>query len=291
MCRNTETEEIVFEPMSGFGIMTAAFLMLIVSIGLIVLSIVATILYLLILAIPMCLFSFILFSGYFTLQPNEAMVLILFGKYKGTVKTSGFFWANPFLSKTPISLRSRNLNGDILTVNDKAGNPIQIAAVVVWKVRNTCKAIFDIDNYDYYVRIQSESAVRHLACSFAYDKHDPNEISLRSGDEQVTKILHNELTERLAKAGIEVEEARISHLAYSKEIASVMLRRQQAEAVIAARETIVAGAVSIVGHALSALETNNIVKMTNEEKSKLVSNLLVVLCSESQVHPVVNSGS
>jgi regulator of protease activity HflC (stomatin/prohibitin superfamily) len=235
--------------------------------------------------------GFIFLLGLFTLQPNEAMVLTLCGKYKGTVKESGYHWVNPFLERRQVSLRSNNLDGEVIKVNDKVGNPIMIAAVVVWRVKNTAKAIFDVNDYFNFVRVQYESAVRNLAIHYAYEKTSEGEISLRSGHQDVTNHLMQELHNRLDKAGIDVEEARITTLSYSAEIAGAMLRRQQADAVIAAREKIVQGAVGIVGHAISSLRDNNIANLSQEERSRLVSNLMVVLCSENSVHPTLNTGS
>lgn len=229
--------------------------------------------------------------GFFTLQPNEAAVLILFGAYKGTVRDSGFWFTNPFNRVFKISRRARNLNGDTLKVNDKRGNPIEIAAVVVWRVQDTAQAVFDVDNYENYVRIQSESAVRHVATSYAYDDGEPNELTLRGGSDEISAALTRELQERLAKAGVHVDEARLTHLAYAPEIAQAMLRRQQAEAVIAARQKIVHGAVSMVEMALRELSEKNVVRLDEERKAAMVSNLLVVLCGESEVHPVVNTGT
>ena len=234
--------------------------------------------------------SIICFCGYFINDPNEAHVITFFGTYRGTVKKSGFFWTNPFTSKKSISLRSNNLNGEVIKVNDKVGNPIMVGCVVVWRVNDTAKACFDVQDYYNYVRVQSESAVRYVGCMYPYDKVNENDVCLRSGHEEVHKVLQQELSERLSTAGIEVQEARITELAYSSEIANAMLKRQAAEAIIAAREKIVQGAVSIVGHALNSLNQNKICELTNEERSKLVSNMLVVLCSESQVSPVVNTG-
>lgn len=234
---------------------------------------------------------FILLSGFFTLQPNEACVLTLFGAYRGTVRSSGFFFTNPFNSKTRISLRARNFNSEKLKVNEKRGNPIEIAAVVVWHVQDTAQAVFDVDNYEHYVKIQSESAIRHVAGSYAYDDGEPDEITLRGGSEEVSAALTRELQERLSRAGVRVEEARLTHLAYAPEIAQAMLRRQQAEAVIAARQKIVHGAVSMVEMALSELSAKKVLVLDEEKKAAMVSNLLVILCGESEVHPVVNAGS
>lgn len=232
-------------------------------------------------------------GGFFTLQPNEAAVLILFGSYRGSVRASGFFFTNPFNKKQKISLRARNLNGEKLKVNDKRGNPIEIAAVVVWRVRDTAQAVFDVDNYETYVRIQSESALRHVSTAYAYDDGDgeTNELTLRGGGEEVSAALTRELQERLDRAGVQVEEARLTHLAYAPEIAQAMLRRQQAEAVIAARKKIVHGAVSMVEMALSELSAKHVVELDNERKAAMVSNLLVVLCGESEAHPVINTGT
>jgi len=229
--------------------------------------------------------------GFFTLQPNEAAVLLLFGAYRGTVRQSGFLFTNPFNKKHKISRRARNLNGDKLKVNDKRGNPIEIAAVVVWRVQDTAQAMFDVASYENYVRIQSESAVRHVASSYAYDDGEPNELTLRGGSDEISAALTRELQDRLAKAGVQVEEARLTHLAYAPEIAQAMLRRQQAEAVIAARQKIVHGAVSMVEMALRELSEKKVVNLDEERKAAMVSNLLVVLCGESEVHPVVNTGT
>jgi regulator of protease activity HflC (stomatin/prohibitin superfamily) len=233
----------------------------------------------------------IIWGGFFTLQPNEARVLVLFGEYRGTVRESGFHWTNPFMKKMPISLRARNLNGEKLKVNDKRGNPIEIAAVVVWRVADTAQATFDVENCADYVRIQSETAVRHLATSFAYDHGEENEITLRNGGDEVQALLRNELQDRLAKAGVIVDDARLTHLAYAPEIASAMLRRQQAEAVIAARQKIVHGAVSMVDMALKELAIKDVVHLDDERKAAMVSNLMVVLCGETDVHPVINAGT
>ncbi len=235
--------------------------------------------------------AILLLAGLFTLQPNTSAVLILFGAYKGTVRDSGFFWMNPLMKKEKISLRARNLNGEKLKVNDKRGNPIEIAVVVVWRVSDTAQASFDVDNYGSYVAVQSESAVRHLASSYAYDQGEGDEVTLRSATESVNEALQIELQERLGKAGVLVEEARLTHLAYAPEIAQVMLRRQQAEAIVDARTKIVQGAVGMVELALDELEKKQVVELDAERKASMVSNLLVVLCGESEVHPVVNTGT
>ncbi len=233
-------------------------------------------------------------AGFFIINPNESKVLILFGEYKGTVKDYGFFWANPFMVKKNVSLRARNLNGSTLKVNDKLGNPIEIAAVIVWQVRDTAKAILEVDDYQQFVVIQSEAAVRHLANTFPYDTfdddHEPG-LTLRAGAEKVNELLELELNERLARAGIFVLEARISHLAYASEIAGAMLQRQQAIAVVAARRQIVEGAVGMVEMALDRLSEKKIVDLDEERKAAMVSNLLVVLCGEKSVHPILNAGT
>lgn len=243
------------------------------------------------LALALLVSSLVALGGFFTLQPNEARVLILFGSYKGTVRRSGFHWTNPFYTKRKISLRMRNLNGDRLKVNDKRGNPIEIGAVVVWKVQDTAQAVFDVDDYEHYVRIQSESAVRHLASRYAYDQGEQDELTLQGGGDAVSDALLVELTDRLSRAGVKVEEARITHLAYAPEIAQAMLRRQQAEAVIAARTKIVHGAVSMVEMALNELKAKQVIEFDSERKAAMVSNLLVVLCGETEVSPVINAGT
>jgi len=240
-------------------------------------------------------------GGYFTLQPNQARVLILFGAYKGTVRESGFHWANPFYSRTKglgasllptkLSLRARNFSSDALKVNDKRGNPVEIAAVVVWRVENTAQAVFDVEDYASYVEIQSESAIRSIASRYAYDQGEEHEITLRGGADEVALALKEELQVRLAKAGVIVEDARLTHLAYAPEIAPVMLRRQQAEAIIAARKIIVQNAVTMVQMALDDLDQRNVVKLDDERKAAMVSNLLVVLCGNSDASPVINTGT
>ncbi len=248
-------------------------------------------LYLLVSEVLVIALGAFLCNGFFTLQPNEGRVLILFGAYQGTVRESGWRWTNPLNTKKRISLRARNLNGDKLKVNDKRGNPIEIAAVVVWRVHDTFQASFDVEKFEEYVRIQSESAVRHLANSYAYDHGEANEITLRSGVEEICAALQKELQDRVAKAGVQIDEARLTHLAYSPEIAGVMLRRQQAEAIIAARQMIVHGAVSMVQMALTDLTENKIVELDEERKATMVSNLLVVLCGDRDAQPVINAGT
>lgn len=237
--------------------------------------------------------AMLILPGFFVNNPNESKALTLFGKYKGTVKANGFFWANPFFKKKHISLRARNLDGQTLKVNDLLGNPIEIGAVVVWKVKDTFKAAFDVDNYTQYVHTQSEAAVRVLAGVYPYDNFDAEEmeVTLRNGGEQVNEELEKALTDRLSFAGIEVIEARISHLAYAQEIASAMLQRQQATAVVAARQKIVEGAVGMVEMALDSLKDADVVKLDEESKASMVSNLLVVLCSDKSVSPIVNTSA
>ena len=237
--------------------------------------------------------AFIL-AGLYMLQPNEAAILLLFGEYVGTDRSEGLRWANPFYRKQKISLRAHNLASERLKVNDKRGNPIEIAAAIVWRVRNTAQAVFDVEDYDEYVRIQAEAAVRHLASSYAYDEGEDlheGEITLRAGQDRVAQSLIRELTDRFDQAGIVVEDAKLTHLAYAPEIAQVMLRRQQAEAIIAARSKIVHGAVSMVEMALKGLSERDIVHLDDERRAAMVSNLLVVLCAESEAQPVINTGT
>ncbi len=268
-----------------------------------------------------------LLCGYFTLQPNEARVLILFGSYRGTVRKSGFHWANPFYARsrgklppssrdsrdhdrvkrlfvriapgltgspslsTKLSLRAQNFNSETLKVNDKRGNPVEIAAVVVWRVDDTAQAVFDVEDYGSYVEVQSESAIRSIASRYAYDHSEEDELTLRGGADEVAHALKEELQIRLARAGVVVEEARLTHLAYAPEIAPVMLRRQQAEAVIAARQIIVHNAVGMVHMALRELDEKAVVKLDDERKAAMVSNLLVVLCGATEASPVINTGT
>jgi regulator of protease activity HflC (stomatin/prohibitin superfamily) len=230
-------------------------------------------------------------TGFFTVNPGEAKVLQLLGVYKGTVRNQGFWYANPFVSKKTISLRIRNFETTKLKVNDNRANPIEIAAIVVWKVVDTAEALFEVDNYVTYVAVQSESAVRAVAQSYPYDSHADDEEALSTHTAEVSLALQKAIQDRLAKAGVEVLEARISHLAYSPEIAQAMLQRQQAGAIIAARSKIVEGAVGMVEHALEMLSSKGIVTLDEERKAQMVSNLLVVLCSERAASPVVNAGS
>ena len=230
-------------------------------------------------------------AGLFTVAPNEARVLQLFGAYRGSVRDEGLRWANPFYTKKRISLRVRNFESAHLKVNDTDGNPIEIAAIVVWKVIDSAEAVFEVDDYEHYVRVQTESAVRNLATHYPYDAHIEGHISLRGSTDEVAKRLKSEIHDRLSKAGVEVIEARISHLAYAQEIASAMLRRQQAGAIIAARQKIVEGAVGMVEMALELLSKSSQVKLDEERKAAMVSNLLVVLCADREAQPVVNTGT
>lgn len=247
--------------------------------------------YFLTLGILLLLTSIFVFAGLFTIEPNKAVVLILFGKYIGTEKTTGFRWANPLYTKKKISLRVRNFDSEKLKVNDEKGNPIEISAVVVWKVDDTAEAVFEIDDYLNYVHVQSESAIRHLATSYPYDDTEGEKISLRSSIDEVSEHLQKEIHERVNAAGVTVLEARINHLAYSPEIAHAMLQRQQAQAIIAARQKIVEGAVGMVEMALDKLKKENIVELDEERKANMVSNLMVVLCSDKAAQPIINAGS
>lgn len=229
--------------------------------------------------------------GFYTLEPNEAGVLVLFGKYIGTDKTSGFRWANPFYKKIKVSLRARNLNMETIKVNDQRGNPVEIAAVVVWQVNDTAEAVFDVDDFEHYVSVQSESALRHLAMAYPYDDHGDEGFSLRGSPDEVSRALQKEIQERAGKAGVEIVEARLSHLAYAQEIAGAMLQRQQAEAIVAARKRIVEGAVGMVEDALAELEKTKTVDLDEERKAAMVSNLLVVLCGHQDAQPVINAGT
>jgi regulator of protease activity HflC (stomatin/prohibitin superfamily) len=230
-------------------------------------------------------------GGFFTLQPNMAAVLVLFGRYAGTVKTSGFHWANPFFSKTRVSLRARNLNAERIKVNDLRGNPIEIGAVIVWRVTNTAQAIFDVDEFVHYVTIQSESALRHLGSEYPYDTTEEGQLSLRGSMDEVSASLTKELQNRVDLAGVKIDEARLSHLAYAPEIAQAMLQRQQAEAVVAARTRIVDGAVGMVEMALERIDKHSTVRLDEERRAAMVSNLLVVLCGDKAAQPVINTGT
>ncbi len=291
-----KTEEQDLQPKSGWMFLIIGLVVIAVIIWLVVSGIMVSIqrgnpigFYVPAIIIGVC--NIVFMTGLFILNPNQAGAYVLFGHYQGTVKQSGFCWRNPFTTVKKISLRSRNLNGEKLKVNDHNGNPIEIAAVVVWKVKDTAQALFEVDDYEEYVETQSEAAIRHLAGRYPYDSEEEEEISLRQGTDEVNVQLMGELQERLAKAGVEIEEARISHLAYAAEIAGAMLRRQQAQAVIAARKLIVQGAVSMVELALLQLSEKQVVDLDEDRKAAMVSNLLVVLCGEEHAQPIVNTGT
>jgi regulator of protease activity HflC (stomatin/prohibitin superfamily) len=276
---------------SGWAFVAVLLVVLAIALSVLIAGAVAHSVVLLFVGFLVGIAGLLLIGGFFTLQPNEAAVFTLFGAYQGTARQNGFLWTNPFYRKQKISLRARNLNGDKLKVNDKRGNPVEIAVVIVWRIQDTAQAVFDVDSYESFIRIQSESCVRHVASSYLYDDGEPNELTLRGGGVEVAAALAKELQERLARAGIGIEEARLTHLAYAPEIAQAMLRRQQAEAVIAARQKIVFGAVGMVDMALRELSEKGVVKLDEERKAAMVSNLLVVLCGESQAQPVVNAGT
>ncbi len=289
--------EIKFNSMNGYAIFCAA-LALLAFTALIVLGIHINSLLTGLFTAALFATGVFLFFGLYMLQPNEGAIVTLFGDYRGTDRVSGLRWCFPFYTRKKISLRSRNLNSDKIKVNDKSGNPIEIGSAIVWRVEDTAQAIFEIDDYEAYVHVQSEAAIRHVASNYNYDNNESNEygdttdvITLRGSTKDVVAALMDELQERLAKAGVRVEEARLTHLAYAPEIANAMLRRQQAEAVISARSKIVIGAVSMVEMALKGLSEKNLVTLDNERKAAMVSNLLVVLCAESNVQPIVNTGT
>lgn len=272
---------------NGWGTLAVLIVALLISVAIIVFGgIFGTILGpILITVISVC------FNGFFKVEPNEGVVLLLLGKYKGTSKDDGFWWVNPLYSKKKLSLRSRSVDGEKLKVNDKRGNPVEISAVIVWKIVDTAQATFDVDDYMKYVMVQSESAVRHLATSYPYDNAEGEELSLRSSITEVSEALGKEIQERVQPAGVLIEEARINHLAYAPEIASAMLQRQQAEAIIAARQKIVDGAVGMVEMALNRLREEDVLELDEERKANMVSNLMVVLCADKATQPVINAGS
>jgi regulator of protease activity HflC (stomatin/prohibitin superfamily) len=249
----------------------------------------------LVLALALCTaVGVLLMVGLYMLQPNEAAILTLFGEYTGTDRREGLRWANPLARKRKLSLRARNLNGPTLKVNDKRGNPVEIGAVVVWRVRHTAQAVFDVDDFETYVKVQAEAAVRHLASMYAYDDGEDlalGEQTLRGGMHAVAATLRDELQDRFEEAGVEVLDAKLSHLAYAPEIAQVMLRRQQAEAIVSARHKIVQGAVGMVEAALNGLSERNLIQLDDERRAAMVSNLLVVLCSDHDAQPVLNTGT
>ena len=275
---------------SGWGMLFFVIVVLAASVYLLVTAIMRENIPTLVTALVLMTGGVILLAGFFVINPNEAAALLLFGKYKGTTRENGFRFANPFLKKMKVSLRARNFNSDKLKVNDLMGNPVEIAVVVVWRVSDTAEALFEVDDYVVFLHTQSESAVRTLASAYPYDGTD-NELSLRGATAEINHHLLKELQERLNKAGVEIMEARISHLAYAAEIAGAMLQRQQASAVVAARQKIVEGAVGMVEMALELLGQKNMVHFDEDKKATMVSNLLVVLCSEHAAQPVVNTGS
>jgi regulator of protease activity HflC (stomatin/prohibitin superfamily) len=278
--------EKITKPFSGY-------LMVLVAIALIPAIVFALINEIFWLGIVLIVMFVLILPGFFTLQPNKAMVLILFGAYKGTVKDNGFFWVNPFMTKNKISLRVRNFENKPLKVNDKIGNPVMVGTIVVWQVEDTFKATFDVEDYENFVHLQTDAAVRKMAGKYPYDDFEAEnaEITLRSGVEEVNHSLEGEIKERLNHAGIKVIEARISHLAYAQEIASAMLQRQQATAIVAARRKIVDGAVGMVEMALEDLKLKGIIEFEEEKKAAMVSNLMVVLCSDRSASPVLNVGT
>ena len=279
-------QENLIKPQSGYVLLALSLGLLAFGVGGIIVKLVVP--------AAICLaLSVFLMSGFIIINPNESCVLVLFGEYKGTAKENGFFWVNPFYTKRKISLRARNLDSHPIKVNDKLGNPIMIGIVLVWRVSETFKAAFEVNDFESFVKIQSESAIRKLAGTYPYDNFDDEqqEVSLRSNTEEVHEALMNELTERLNIAGIEVMEARISNLSYAQEIAHAMLQRQQATAIVAARTKIVEGAIGMVELALNALAKKEIVDLDADKKAAMVSNLLVVLCSDKATSPVINTGT
>lgn len=283
--------EIVRKVSSGYSMIAVLFIAQLTSILAIVAAVKAQTIAGLILAILYFIVVMILWLGFFMVHPNEAKVLQLFGSYVGTAREPGLRWANPFYAKSKVSTRVRNFESGKLKVNDSHGSPIEIAAVVVWKVFDTAEAMFEVDDYEEFVHIQSESALRNLSTSYPYEPHEGEGIALRSHPVEIASALRDEIQERLEEAGISVIEARISHLAYAQEIAHAMLRRQQASAVIAARSQIVAGAVGMVQMALAKLQEEGVVELDEERKAAMVGNLLTVLCSEESAQPVLNTGS
>ncbi len=279
-------EEKIFKALSGYLFLLIGLLVL----GAIALAFMNEIIWL---GVVLMLLSLVIFPGLMVVNPNESMVMVLFGAYRGTVKTNGFWWTVPFYVRRKISLRARNFDSEPIKVNDKNGNPIKIGFVLVWKVENTFKAAFDVDNYEHFVLVQSDAALRKLAGLYPYDNWEGHEqeMTLRSGGEEVNDELEREIRERLMIAGINVIEARINYIAYSEEIAGAMLRRQQATAVVAARFKIVEGAVSMVEMALEQLSVKGIIDLDEEKKAAMVSNLMVVLCGDKDPNPIINTGT
>ncbi len=284
-------QEKVVRGFSGWLMLLSLIVLGIVSVTQIVTAGEAERITLLFVWVAVLVLSGICLAGLTVVNPNEARVILLLGRYRGTLKEQGFWWVNPLTVRRKLSLRVRNFESSRLKVNDHDGNPVEIAAVVVWRVVETAEAIFNVDDYEQFVHVQSEAAVRNLATSYPYDAHEPGQLSLRVSAGEINEKLKQEIQERLAQAGIQVTEARISHLAYAQEIASAMLRRQQAGAIIAARQRIVEGAVGMVEMALESLSQKHVVELDEERKAALVSNLLVVLCSDHNAQPVVNTGT
>lgn len=285
------TKEKSAKALRGWGALGIIFMLLCIWGALLLVAGVYQVVWLMPVGVVLLILTLASCSGFLIINPNQAAVAQLFGEYVGSVKEEGFWWMNPFYMKRRISLRIRNFESGKLKVNDRDGNPIEIAAVVVWKIVDSAEALFNVDDYENFVRVQSESALRNMATSYPYDSHVEHEFSLRGSTAEVAEKLKGEIQERLSKAGVEVIESRVSHLAYAPEIASAMLRRQQANAIIAARQRIVEGAVSMVQMALDKLEKDNVVKLDEERKATMVSNLLVVLTSDRDAQPVVNAGS
>ncbi|MBL8751670.1 MAG: SPFH domain-containing protein [Planctomycetes bacterium] len=296
---NTPSREIpLSNPASGMARLVLGFLVALAGIGAIVAGAMACDGRLPAVGVPLLviapiafLSAILLWKGLVIVAPNQSKLVVLFGKYQGTLRQDGFFWVNPFAARREVSLRAHNFNSDKLKVNDLRGNPIEIGAVVVWRVRDTAQAAFDVENHASYVQVQTESALRHLASQHPYDSPHDTEVSLRGSGETINAAMQKELTTRLQMAGIEVLEVRLSHLAYAPEIAGAMLQRQQAEAIIDARKRIVDGAVGMVQMALEQLKAHAVVELDEERKAQMVSNLLVVLCSERGTQPVVNTGT
>lgn len=287
------SQEIAFKPFSGYLMLALELLLVAATILFIIAGVTNHEPGVALLVVPMALVAFFSLFGFFVVEPNLGRALVLFGRYRGTVRTAGFWWTNPFTSRKPISLRAHNMNGEKLKVNDLLGNPIEIAAVVVWQVRDTAQALFDVEQFEHFVDVQSESALRLVASRHPYDDGQVGDVAttLRGSADEVAQELQAELAKRLALAGIEVLEARLSHLAYAPEIAAAMLQRQQASAIIAARKLIVEGAVSMVEMALEKLSEKETVKLDDERRATLTGNLLVVLCGQANAQPVVNTGS
>ncbi|MCF6262085.1 MAG: SPFH domain-containing protein [Xanthomonadales bacterium] len=283
--------EIDRKAMSGYPMLLVLFVLSIGSIAAIITFGKADSMLLMVASMVVLLVVLVCWGGFFMVHPNESKVLQLFGQYAGTAKDAGLRWANPFLSKTAVSTRVRNFESSALKVNDSVGNPIEIASVVVWRVIDSAEAIFEVDDYESFVRIQTEAALRNMASAHPYEAHQGEEIALRSSPAEIAEFLKIEVQDRLQKAGVEVIESRISHLAYAQEIASAMLKRQQAQAIVAARSTIVEGAVGMVKMALDELKSLDVVDLDEERKAAMVSNLLVVLCGEENAQPIINSGS